>query len=144
MTLAATVVAASCASSTYTPRAGRRLSQIVKDGDVRFVRDGLTFNTLEEAVKGNPTAEAFVQKGKVHGYEAIGAYSASMLCLLSGVFLFGRATAEHTLASWEAPTTFGLLGCSVALSNLGDAAARSAAANDSDAFNTYNDAAEAH
>jgi hypothetical protein len=143
LALAATVAGAGCASSAYTPRAGRRLSAIVKDDHIRFVRDGATFDTLEEAVKGNPAAEAFAHKSKVHNHETIGAYSASMLCLLSGVFLFGRATGQHTTSSWEPPTTFGLLGCSIALSELAGVTARAAIRDYWDAMNTYNDAAEA-
>jgi hypothetical protein len=119
------------------------LSVIVSNGNPKLVHDGATFETIDDAVKGNPAAEAFAHKSKVHAYEAAGAYVASMLCLVAGAFVFGRATTTSTPAAWERPVTFGLLGGSFGLLELAGAARSAASADWWDAVNAYNDAAEA-
>jgi hypothetical protein len=133
-----------CASTAYTPHAGRRLSVILKEGDAHFVHDGATFDTLDEAVKGNAVPEGFAHERKVHGQEAAWASVVAGVCLVSGVFLVGRPDGTSSAPGWEHSTGIGLVGGALALNALAVIAGTASAAGFWDAMSAYNDDAEAH
>jgi len=132
-------------SSAYTPRAGRRVSMTMQQGQIAYVRDGQVIkhgafgSGLRKAVKGSPQAEAAA--GEYHERTVNG-----VICLgLSIVALIvGGGRMGYHLAKEENADTIdaGLLLGGLVLYGVGLHQVATAQPYLYDAINIYNDSVE--
>jgi hypothetical protein len=129
-----------CASTSYAPRAGQRLTATETSGEVVFARDGRTFERLDEAVAGNAAAEAFAIKQRRYALASGLAVLGGIVLMTPGIYLSARTDANPAPPGWQRPLALSFLFSGEALFMFSMFARRRATANFWDAFNVYNDA----
>jgi hypothetical protein len=144
LTATALLLALGC-SSSYTPRAGRRLSIVLSGGQLAYVRDGrmiehgILGGGLVDAVEGVPEAE---DAARIYHRRTVGGFVVGMGGILCSGIAFTRGV---TAAEGDGDGSTELavsLGCFVG-SMAGFAVMGSGVPYLYDAINIYNDAVEA-
>jgi hypothetical protein len=140
----AALLASGC-SSSYTPRAGRRLSIVLSGGQIAYVRDGrmiehgILGGGLVDAVEGVPQAE---EAARIYHRRTVGGFLVGIGGILCSSLAFGRAVSvaegDHD-ASTELTVSLGCFAASMA----GFAYMGSGAPYLYDAINIYNDSVDA-
>jgi hypothetical protein len=133
-------------SSAYIPQRGPRVSVVIDNGSLAYVRDGKTYEggvfggDIEEAVKGQPRAEEYARQYK-NGLTA--GFALSVLGLggiIGGAVVTG---AEAGRGSSDVPVTgLAFLGAGLVLDLVGAFVTMAAVPHLYDAVNAYNDGIE--
>jgi len=144
--LVCAVVTSGC-STSYVPRPSPRVAVVMKDGTPSYMRDGRIYEggafggDLDQAVHGNPEAEAHA---KSYQNGMLGSFLASLAGGLSlgtgaGVVLADSARSSEDRSSSAQVTGFVLLAGGVAASIVGAVLFSNAQPHLWDAINIYND-----
>jgi len=132
-------------SSSYTPRAGRRLSMVMSGGQIAYVRDGrmiehgILGGGLLDAVEGVPEAE---DAARIYHHRSVAGFLVGMGGILCSSFAFTRALSDAEGDGDGSTALMVSLGC-FAGSMAGFAYMGSGVPYLYDAINIYNDAVEA-
>lgn len=130
-------------SSAYIPQPGPRVSIVMENGSLAYVRDGKTYEgglfggEIEEAVKGDARAEEYA-----HEYKSglITGFALSMLGVGAAVGGAVVAVSEESRGGGEVPVAgLGLLGVGAVLDLVGSFIIMGAVPHLYDAVNAYND-----
>lgn len=149
-TIALLLAALAACSSHYTPRAGRRLSLVMRNGDMTYVRDGQSWRAgvfgggLVKAVKGVPAAERAARTYHDRMTNGFLGYILGAVCTIGTVSYLAAEASDHRYDGAEEPSPVLIgasVGCAVLMfGSLGYAL--SGAPYQWDAINLYNDAIE--
>jgi hypothetical protein len=143
LAVTALLLALGC-SSSYTPRAGRRISIVMSGGQIAYVRDGRTIEHgilgggLVDAVEGVPEAE---EAAHIYHRRTVSGFLVGMGGLLCSSFALTRALRDAEGDGDGSTALTVSLGC-FAGSMAGFVIMGSGAPYLYDAINIYNDAAE--
>lgn len=145
-TLCALIATPGCATS-YLPRPGRRISTVMLNGSLAYVRDGRVFpggafgGELLEAVRGNPEAERHARAFRTGTAAGFGLTMAGLgLILIADAVLIGGVGSGSSGSTYNTlPLLIGLDGGAVGLALAGALVSMSAQPRHFDAINVYND-----
>ena len=136
-------IACAC-SSSYTPRAGRRLSVVMSGGQLAYVRDGamiehgLFGGGLEDAVRGVPAAE---EAARTHHHRTVGGFLVGMggfVCSMIATGAAAQGAESGDDIGTEIGLSFGCLGAAL----VGFIVMATGMPYMYDAINLYNDSVE--
>jgi hypothetical protein len=136
-------------SSTYMPRPGPRLSVVMDEGRLAYVRDGKKFEggwlggDIEGAVQGNPVAEEYARdfkSGMVAGFATTMVASA---LVVAGAVVTGVEEGPSTGRATVPVTGLAMMGAGLVVDLIGLVLVARATPHLWDAVNAYNDRAGA-
>jgi hypothetical protein len=142
--IAGLVACTTACSSAYIPQPGPRLSVVMDTGSLAYMRDGKTYEggflggDIEEAVSGNPRAEAYAHEYKTGLVTGFAMSMIGIAGMLGGVSL---AAADAGRSNDQSVPLTGLLiaGAGAILDLVGSAVMVSAVPHLYDAVNAFND-----
>jgi hypothetical protein len=146
VTLCALIATPGCATS-YLPRAGPRISTVMMNGSLGYVRDGRLFRggafggQLLEAVRGNPEAERHARAFRTGTATGFGLTMAGLgLVLIADAVLIGFSGSGSSGSTYNTlPLLIGLDAGALGLAIAGLFVSMSAQPRYFDAINVYND-----
>ena len=144
--IAGIVACTTACSSAYIPQPGPRLSVVMDSGSLAYVRDGKTYEggflggDIEEAVSGNPRAEAYAHEYKTG---LVTGFAMSMIGIAGMLGGLSLAAADAGRSNDQSVPLTGLLiaGGGAILDLIGLALSVSAVPHLYDAVNAFNDGA---
>lgn len=143
--IVALVACTTACSSAYIPQPGPRVSVVVDNGSLAYVRDGKTYpggflgGDIEDAVKGNSRAEEYA-----HDYKSgmVTGFALSMLGvagMVGGLTVTAIETGRPTGSQSVPVTGLVILGAGVILDLIGSGLMMGAVPHLYDAVNAFND-----
>jgi hypothetical protein len=132
-------------SSSYVPVASPRASIVLDSGSYAYVRDGKKYEgglfggELEEAVHGNPRAEAYARAYKTGTATGFALSMVGAAAAIAGLFVFGAQAAQTSNSSDIPPTGLLITGGGLLVDLVGGIVTLNAAPHMTDAINAYND-----
>jgi hypothetical protein len=133
-------------TSSYVPRPSPRLSLIMEGGTYAYVRDGKKYEggvlggDLEEAVRGDPTAEEYASQFRTGMTAGLVLTTVGALGVVGGLVLTGADASQTTPGHPLPPTGPVVCGVGLVTELVGVIVGLNAAPHLFDAINAYNDA----